>query len=56
MSLIPPPPLFNMTSLYLLIVDVKGYWCERSQSIIHAHRHSVGLPWTSDQPDAEISI
>ena len=39
------------TSVYLLTVGVLGYCCTWS----HTQTHSVGLLWTSDQPDAETS-
>jgi len=43
--------LLILTSFYLLIVGVEGYCCTKSHSVTHVY--SVGLLWTSDQPDAE---
>ena len=46
--------------LNLITEGVEGYWCIWSHSVTHTHTHthtshSVGLPWTSDRPDAEPS-
>jgi hypothetical protein len=39
-----------LKSFYLIIVSVKSYCCTKSHSDTP---HSVGLLWTSDQPDAQ---
>jgi len=47
-------PLFLiLTSFYLLIVGMEGYFCTLSYSVIHTHR--VGFLWTKDRPVAETS-
>ena len=43
---------------YVFIVVSRGLFCTWSLSVTHTHTHtphSVGLPWTSDQPEAENS-
>jgi hypothetical protein len=37
---------FQSGLFYVLILGVEGYCCTWS------HTHSVGVPWTRDQPDA----
>jgi hypothetical protein len=43
-------------SWLLVDQDVHMVQVSRSHFVIHTHTHSVGLLWTSDQPDAETSI
>ena len=45
--------LFQSDPFYLLTVAADDYCCTWSYS--DTHTHSVGLLWTSDQPDAENS-
>ena len=49
----------NLTSVYLLIIGVEGYFCTWLHSMIyiyiHTHTHTAGLLWTSDRPVAETS-
>ena len=44
---------FQSGLVYLLILGVKGYYCNWSHLVTHTQ--SVGLPWTRDQPVAEAS-
>ena len=44
----------RMTSVYLLTAGVESY-C-RTCSHTHTHSHTVGLLWTRDRRDAEMSI